>query len=145
MAASSRCMRCRCCDFSQVLDGFDQLLVHLDFSAAQGEALGSWSLLANAHDGCHGITGAAAVQCHLNGEIKPHVQVQNTATADQLKQLLLMCGIKYAVLTSRMGEGLEVNHVAQVAGAIGDFLDEVRQLEVRLRAVVQGQRVPFAA
>lgn len=128
-----------------MVDGLDDLLVHLGVATAHGEALGAGFLHTNAHDGGDGFARDVAMEGNVNGEVESHVQAESAACAYQLKHLLPLFGFKCAEATARMRKCQQISRAARVEGAVNDLFDKVGQLEVHLLFVLQGQRVAFAS
>ncbi|MNI80800.1 hypothetical protein D3C73_1373630 [compost metagenome] len=77
--------------------------------------------------------------------LKAHVETQRSARTNELKDSLLMLSIEAGVLAVGVREVRQIDCVGGVEWTVGDFFNEVGQLEVHVLFVFQGQRVAFAA
>lgn len=128
-----------------MVDGLGHLFGDFDVAAVHREAFGARAFYADAHDGGDAGAGFGAVDGDVDGQLKSHVETHYTASAHQLEHLLLMLGIESGVLAGSVWDVLQIGGVAVIEWAVDDLFNEVRQLEVHLFFIRQGQRVAFAA
>lgn len=145
MASSSSRVRGWSGRCSEVVDGLDHFAVDLDISPVRGEAPGVRAFVADAQDGGDARARVGAMQRYLQGVVEAHVEAQHAAGVYQLEHALLVRNLEATIFPGGVGAVHQIAGVACVEWAVGNFFDEVGQLEVRFLVVCQGQRVAFAA
>ncbi len=70
-----------------MVDGFDNLRMHLCVTSHHRETLGARAFNANAHYSCHSITGSIAVYGYVNGQLKPHIEMGCSASTYEIQNL----------------------------------------------------------